>query len=170
MIVPGNKISRGLQCRMVVATPPFSRDSLGRRPKHAASIVERQRGMTILEITLAAGLLGILMTVSVRMLRVMGDRQRAGERRAAALQTVQAIAEQLENMPWDDLTASAADEIAVPETMAHHLPGAKLNVTVSEESEPVVAKRATLELRWNGPRGQPAAPVRLTTWAFPGAS
>jgi hypothetical protein len=123
--------------------------------------------MSLLEITLAAGLLGVLMTVSVQMLRVMGDRQRAAERRATALQAAQALAEQLENRPWDQLTANAADEISIPEVVARHLPGAKLSVTVTEESEPVVAKRVQLELQWNGPRGQPVAPIRLTTWSFP---
>lgn len=134
------------------------------------SMQRNKSGMSLLEITLAAGLLGVLMTVSVQMLRVMGDRQRAADRRAAALQTVQALAEQLENMPWDQLTASAADKIAIPDTISRYLPGAKLSVTVSEESEPVVAKRLTLELKWNGPRGQPVAPIRVTTWAFRNAS
>jgi hypothetical protein len=125
--------------------------------------------MSLLEITLAAGLLGILMTVSVQMLRVMGDRQRAAERRAAALQTVQALAETLGNMPWDELSDSAANEIAIPESMSKYLPGAKLSVTVNDESEPIVAKRVMLELHWNNPRGQSPAPVRLTTWVFPDA-
>jgi hypothetical protein len=122
--------------------------------------------MSLLEIMLAAGLLGVLMTVSVQMLRVMGDRQRAAERRAAALQTVQALAENLGNMPWDELSAAAAEKIAIPESMSRHLPGAKLNVTVNDESDPIVAKRVKLELHWNNPRGQSPAPVRLTTWVF----
>jgi len=126
-----------------------------------------RRGMSLLEITLAAGLLGILMTVSVQMLRVMGDRQRAAERRATALHTVQALTEQLSNLPWDQLTASGANELSIPETVSRYLPGAKLSATVREESEPVVAKRLTLELQWNGPRGQAATPVRLTVWSFP---
>jgi hypothetical protein len=125
--------------------------------------------MSLLEITLAAGLLGILMTVSVQMMRVMGDRHRAAERRAAALQTVESLAEMLGNMPWDELSTDAAEKIAIPESMSRHLPGAKLSVTVNDESEPVVAKRLMLELRWNNPRGQTPAPVRLTTWVFPDA-
>jgi hypothetical protein len=126
--------------------------------------------MSLLEITLAAGLLGVLMSVSVQMLRVMGDRQRAADRRAAALQTVQALAEQLENMPWDQLTASAADEIESPDAISRYLPGAKLSIKIDEEGEPVVAKRLKLELQWNGPTGQAVAPVQLTVWSFPDAS
>ena len=134
------------------------------RPK--LPVVQR-RAMTLLEITLAAGLLGVLMTVSIQMLRLMSDRQRAGERRAAALQTVDALAEQLGNMPWDGLTSAAADELTIPETMKRHLPGAVLRVTVVGETAPVTAKRLTIELNWDGPRGQAAAPVQLTSWAFP---
>jgi hypothetical protein len=123
--------------------------------------------MTLLEITVAAGLLGVLMTVSIQMLRVMGERQRAGERRAAALQAVEALTEQLGNLPWDELTSAAADELTIPETMKRHFPGAVLRATVVEENEPIVAKRVTIELKWDGPRGQAAAPVRLTTWSLP---
>jgi hypothetical protein len=122
--------------------------------------------MSLLEIMLAAGLLGILMTVSVQMMRVMGDRQRAAERRAAALQTVQALAETVGNMPWNELSADAAEKIAIPESMSKNLPGAKLNVTINDEREPIAAKRVMLELHWNNPRGQAPAPVRLTTWVF----
>ena len=135
------------------------------RPRHPMQRV----GMSVLEIMLAAGLLGILMTVSVQMLRVMGDRQRAAERRATALQTVQALAETLGNMPWDELSADAAARIAIPEATRRLLPGAKLSVSVNDESEPVVAKRVMLELGWNNPRGPNSAPVRLTTWVFPDA-
>ncbi len=157
---------------MIYALVPGPRPQLcdeppGRCPRHQS--VLWRGGMSLLEIMLAAGLLGILMTVSVQMLRVMGDRQRAAERRAAALQTVQALAETIGNMPWDELSASAADEIAIPEEMRRCLPGAKLRVTVNDENEPVVAKRVMLELRWNNPRGQTSAPLRLTTWAFPEA-
>ena len=155
---------------LVDAMPQIVRDSRGRRPRHFAFVVQRRRAMSLLEITLAAGLLGVLMSVSVQMLRVMGDRQRAADRRAAALQTVQALAEQLENMPWDQLTASAADEIASPDAISRYLPGAKLSIKIDEESEPVVAKRLKLELQWNGPTGQAVAPVQLTVWSFPDGS
>jgi hypothetical protein len=148
--------------RVMGAKLQFRRDLLGRCPRHFP-----RRGMSLLEVTLAAGLLGILMTVSVQMLRVMGDRQRAAERRIAALQTVQSLAEQIGNLRWDELTADAATVMEIPVAVARRLPGAQLRVTVREESEPIVAKRVMLELKWNGPRGQPVAPVRLTTWAFP---
>jgi prepilin-type N-terminal cleavage/methylation domain-containing protein len=128
----------------------------------------RRRGMSLLEIMLAAGLLGVLMTVSVQMMRVIGDRQRAAERRAAALQTVQALAEKLGNMPWDQLF-DVAEKIEIPQPMRRHLPGARFSVSVNKESEPTLAKRVIVELRWNNPRGQNSAPVRMTTWVFPDA-
>jgi type II secretory pathway pseudopilin PulG len=128
----------------------------------------RRRGTSLLEIMLAVGLLGVLMTVSVQMMRVIGDRQRAAERRAAALQTVQALAEKLGNMPWDQLF-DVAGKIEIPQPMRRHLPGARLSVSVNKESEPTLAKRVIVVLRWNNPRGQNSAPVRMTTWVFPDA-
>ena len=130
-------------------------------------IVSPRRATMLLEVTIAAALLGVLMTISVRMLHVMGDRQRAAECRAAALQTVQALAEQLTNLPWEELTAQAAELVEIPEAMKPKLPGGKIKVTVVEDTDPMIAKRVTLELQWTDPRGQPAAPVQLTIWAYP---
>jgi hypothetical protein len=110
----------------------------------------------------------MVMAVSVQMLRVMGDRQRAVERRNVALETVQALAEQLGNMPWDQLTHETAEQMRIPEAIARHLPGGEISVAILEESDPVVAKRMTLELR--GPHSQPVAPTRLTTWVYPDES
>jgi hypothetical protein len=126
--------------------------------------------MTLLEVAVAAGLLGIIMAVSVQMLRVMGDRQRAIERRSVAIETVQALAEQLGNTPWEQLTPEAAEQLQIPDAVVRHLPGGELRAAIYEESEPVVAKRVMLELRWKGPREQPVAPAQLTTWVYPDKS
>jgi hypothetical protein len=106
------------------------------------------------------------MMVALQMLRALGDHQRATQRRALALQTVQALAEQFGNLPWDQLTAQSAEEATVPAVAGVHLPGAKLAIEVQLEQEPLPAKRVTVALSWNGPGGQPSSPVRLTTWVY----
>ena len=83
------------------------------------------------------------------------------------MQAVQAAAEEVENIPWDQLTTEAANQIKIPTPLLPQLPGAKLAVVVSEESAPVANKRIQLVLTWNTRSGHSAAPIRFTAWAFP---
>jgi hypothetical protein len=125
-----------------------------------------RRAISLLEVVVAAAMLAVLMTIAAQMLQAVGQQQRATQRRALALQTVHALAEQFSNMPWDQLTAEAADEVNVPIVAQAHLPGAKLSVTIQEEQQPIAAKRVMVALAWNGPSGRFTGPVRLTTWVF----
>ena len=139
---------------------------LGSSRRRAPSLSTR-RAMSLLEITIAAALLAALMTVSVQMIRALGGQQRSVERRALAMRTVQALAEQIGNTPWEELTAESAGLVEIPTVVATHLPESKLTVALEEEQEPIAAKRVTVQLQWNGPGGQPTGPARLTTWVFP---
>ena len=130
-------------------------------------LLKRPGGITLLEMTVAAGILAVLISTSVQMIRVVSAQQRAAERRAVAMQTVQALAEQLGNLPWDELTPQSTEQITIPAVLAAYLPGAKLAVTLNGETEDIAAKRVAIELTWKAPNGQPAGPVRLTTWSFP---
>jgi hypothetical protein len=123
--------------------------------------------MTLFEVSAAAAMLAVLMTISVQMLRAVGDQQRATEQRAMALTTIQALSEQIGNIPWDELTTEAVSKIEIPAEVAPHLPQAKLSVAIHYEHEPVAAKRVAISLEWKRPNGRVTAPTRLTTWAFP---
>jgi hypothetical protein len=136
-------------------------------PIIARPVAVRRRGVTLVEVTVAAGLLAVLLGVSGQFLRVLSSQQRAAERRVVALQAVQAVAEALGNLPAEKLTTEAARQVAIPEGLAPYLPGGQLAVAVADENDPVAAKRVSIELSWNGPHGQPAGPVRLTTWVYP---
>jgi hypothetical protein len=129
--------------------------------------LSRRSAMSLLEITIAAALLTALMIVSTQLIRALGGNQQALERRALAMRTVQALAEQIGNTPWAALSSESVGLIEIPADVTSFLPNAKLNLALDEEHEPVVAKRVSLELQWNGSTGQPAGPARLTTWIFP---
>ena len=142
---------------------------LCRPRKDRVQVPVSRRAMTLLEVTVAAALLAVLLTTSAQLLRALKGQQRAAERRAVALQTVQALSERINNMPWDEVTPEAVRGVEIPSEIAPHLPGAELVVAVVDEQEPIAAKRISMELKWNGPGGQPARPARLTTWVFPEA-
>ena len=126
-----------------------------------------RRAFTLLEVIIAAAMLAVLLTASVQMLRALSIHQRASERRAVALEAVQAVADQVANFPWEQLTAESAKKVTIPKQLAGYLPGAKLSVSLDKEPTPTESRRIHIDLTWNGADGQAVAPVRLTSWAFP---
>ena len=127
----------------------------------------QRRGLTIIEVTAAAAMLAVLLACSVQVMRALANQQRAAARRVMALQTVQAVTEELANVPWDQLTPDTASKLTIPEAAKLHLLGAALSATVADDDEPIESKRLSVELRWQTPSGQPSAPLRLTTWVYP---
>jgi hypothetical protein len=126
-----------------------------------------RRAFTLLEVVIAAGMLAMLLTTSVQMLRALSLYQRGSERRAIALQAVQAVSDQIANTPWDQLTTESAKKATIPKQLDSYLPAAKLSISLEDETTPTASRRIHVDLTWNGPDGQSLAPVRLTTWAFP---
>jgi len=126
-----------------------------------------RRAFTLVEVIIAATMLVVLLTTSVQMLRALSNHERASERRIIALEVVQAVADQIANIPWNELTTESAKNVSVPKSLNGYLPDAKLTVSLDEEASPAISKRIHIDLTWNGPDGQAVAPVRLTSWVFP---
>jgi hypothetical protein len=124
-------------------------------------------GSTLLEVIMASAMLAVLLATMLQMLRATNNHQRSNERRVIALQAVQAVADQVANIPWEQLTAESAKQVTIPRPLQSYLPGSTLAITVDEEPAPAAAKRIHVELAWNSADGKPGAPVRLTSWAFP---
>jgi hypothetical protein len=133
--------------------------------KHRIGIVHRT-GLTVMELTISVAVLAVLLATAMRMISVTSSQIRSSERRLIALQTVQAISEQIGNIPWDNLPTEAANQIPLPESTTKHLPDAELKVAVEDETDPI-AKRVTVELTWSGTGGDHNGPVRMTSWVFP---
>src|SRR4051812_18349471 len=142
---------------------PSNHSTFGNLNMHA-----RFRGaFTLLEVVIAAGMLAMLLTTSVQMLRALSIYQRGSEHRAVALEAVQAVSDQIANTPWDQLTAESAKKVTIPKQLESYLPGAKLSVSLENEATPTASRRIYVDLSWKGPDGQLSAPVRLTSWVFP---
>jgi hypothetical protein len=118
------------------------------------------------ELTIAIAAFGILLATSMKMVVLLSHQSRADEQRHVAIQSVQAVLEQVENIPWEQLTVDAAKRVPIPEVAASRLEGAKLNLDVTDEPS-LSAKRVVAELDWNGPGGERTKPIRLVAWVFP---
>jgi hypothetical protein len=126
-----------------------------------------RRGFTVIEATIAAAMLAMLLASSMQMVRLVSAYQRTADRRIIALEAVQSVSDQIANIPWDKLTAASATTVSIPKPLQPYLPAPALRISLSEEATPVPSKQLRVELAWRGSDGQPVAPVRLTTWIYP---
>ncbi|MBI5760767.1 MAG: prepilin-type N-terminal cleavage/methylation domain-containing protein [Planctomycetales bacterium] len=135
-----------------------SRERMVRRPN--------RRGFSMMEIIVAAGLLGVVVLVTVPSLRwVSAGRRDAAQRQLAS----QELANVMERLLARESSALTPEGVATEELSAEakaHLPGGalKVAVTVTDDSPP--SKRVTAELRWNDATGQSMVPIRLTAWKY----
>lgn len=127
----------------------------------------RRRGYVLLEVAMAVVLLLAAMALAVRLVYLVGLEQRAGDRRAWALQTVANLAERAESEPFDAVTRDRLLVLAKSLGAADRLPSAEWSTEVSDTQVGATsAKRLRLRLRWKGTKGEWDAPARLTTWIY----
>jgi prepilin-type N-terminal cleavage/methylation domain-containing protein len=124
------------------------------------------RGFTILEMIVAMLLLGTAMAIVVPTLAWMGVQNRLSLQRQEAIQGLNNLMDELTSRPYVELTPEAAGKIELSEALKRQLPGAKLNVEITE-AQPN-AKRIQVQLAWNQQNGGALAPVRLTAWVHSG--
>jgi hypothetical protein len=129
---------------------------------------DRRSGITLFEVVIAVAAFGILLATCVKMMVLLSRQSRADDERNIAIQSVQAVLEQVENSHWDQLTQETANQVPLPEAATARLKDAKLTLTVSDEPS-LSAKRISAALDWQAPDGDRSRPVRLVAWVFPDA-
>jgi len=141
-----------------------SPDLMTHRLQHAGLRV--RRGFTLMEVIVAAGVIGALFLVTIpllsqiRTVRQEAERRMiAGEETANLMEAVAALARQgpLTDAALDGLTLSSA---------AERLPDASLEVERAPAEAPFSAQRVTVRVAWTSETGRPADPIALTAW-FP---
>ena len=115
---------------------------------------------------MAAVLLMIAMTLTVKVLGLVALERRASERRQRALFEVANVMERITAYPFDEVTSELAGRLTLSAPARHSLPDSELAVDVAapEPGQGRLAKRIAIKLRWRGPDGEWVAPVRLTSW------
>lgn len=131
-----------------------------------ASNFKLRRGSLLVELSMAAALLMVAMTLTIKVLGLVAHERRASERRQRALVEVANVMEQITAYPFDKVTPELGGQIKLSETAQQALPGAELAVDVgaSTPGQGRSAKRIGVRLRWRGPGGELVTPVRLTSW------
>ncbi|HEV3203002.1 MAG TPA: type II secretion system protein [Gemmataceae bacterium] len=122
----------------------------------------RQRAFTILEITIALGILAIVVVIVAQLgFQSLRDRWRNAARHQA-LELAANILEAARACPWESLTPQWAAEQRLPEHADQHLHEGRLIVRVEPGPEGPNIKRVTVAIHWTQDENKPARPVELT--------
>ena len=124
----------------------------------------RRSGFSLIELTVAGGLLIVAMTVTVQVVGWVARERLAVERRERALLEAENLMERALALPWDGLTAESAGRLMVSESTARLLRRPTLELAVTPYDDAPARKRVSVSLRWLDRAGQPEAPVRLVAW------
>ncbi len=126
----------------------------------------RRRGSLLVEVAMAAVLLMIAMTLTVKVIGLVALERRASERRQRALVEVANVMERITAYPFDEVTPELAGRLTLSPPARQSLADSELAVDVagSEPGQGRSAKRIAIKLRWRGHDGEWVAPVRLTSW------
>jgi hypothetical protein len=132
----------------------------------ASSTVSHRRGSLLAEMAMAAVLLMIAMTLTVKMLGFVALERRASERRQRAVIEVANLMETITAFPFDQVTPDLARRTALSPGARQSLPDSELSIDVAA-TQPGAGrsgKRIAIALRWRGRSGEWESPVRLTSW------
>ena len=123
--------------------------------------MRRRKGFSLLELVVAAIVLGAILAVVLKFYAAMAAREVAVRHRDVAAREAANVLERLWQWPWDQLTAEKARDLRLCEEAEQALPGAELAVEISQPAQEPDAKRIAVEIRWPERPDEPPAPVRL---------
>jgi len=128
---------------------------IGHKSKYTAA------GFTVLEITLALGVLLVAMVLVAQVgFQSMRDRSRNAARHQAE-ELAANVLEEARACSWDALTPEWAAGQRLPESGAERLVDGRLTVRVAPEADRPHLKRVTVTIAWTQDGNKPARPVEL---------
>lgn len=125
-----------------------------------------RRATTLLEITAAGAILGVLLIVCAQMLSRTAVQQQAISNRRAALQMVSNAMERVYALPWDDLDATNTKTIARTVVEQGMLRGGRLDVTVDEPETTPASRRIIATVIWSEGSDEVERKQQLTAWRY----
>jgi type II secretory pathway pseudopilin PulG len=122
--------------------------------------------MTLLETSVALGLAGALLAISMQMFTVAARQQASEERRRAAVREAANAVERLGTVAYDDLTPERLDRLGAALALEDTLPGATLKFDVEPAEGPPAGKRIVVTVGWTDTGGPIPPPVTLVRWRY----
>jgi prepilin-type N-terminal cleavage/methylation domain-containing protein len=126
----------------------------------------RRKGFSLLELVVAAIVLGTILAVVLKFYAAMVAGELAARHRETAAREAANALERLWQAPYEQLTAEKVRQSRLGEEVREGLPGGELAVEISEPDKEPGAKRIVVEVRWRERPNAPPAPVRLVAWRY----
>lgn len=124
--------------------------------------------MSLLEVTIAGVLLGVLLTVCLQLMGASAAGRRAVEARQTALVEASNVMERLSAQPWETLAAEKSPPVELSAWAKKSLPGGRLDVEVTPSGQTPEARRIAVAVQWQDAAGRLQRPVRLVAWRYRG--
>ena len=140
------------------------RPSDSHRP--APSAPRMRCGASLIELTVAAMVMGTVFALLGPMLTSIREERRLAGERQLGVSELANCAERLALRPWSEVTTAGLANLELTEAASRTLSDPQLSVTVVEESEPP-ARRVTLEVTWRDRGERRVQPLRLVVWRYP---
>src|SRR5262245_37580870 len=126
----------------------------------------KQRGMTLVELSVSLVVLGVAMAALVQLVGLAASQRRAMAQRRIALQEVANQAERIALLAWSETAPDKLTSWQPSAELSEVLPAAQCTIAVSQEPATPSARRIRLEVAWTNSVGQPVEPVGLSVWRF----
>jgi hypothetical protein len=128
--------------------------------------IRPKRGMAIIEVAAASGVLLGLMAITAGVFALTQHGRRAAERRNWALTEASNCLERLSSVPWSELSPQRAGaETLSPSAREVLGPTATMVAKIEDVAVEPASRKIDVEIRWTND-GRPAPAVRLTTWRY----
>ena len=146
---------------------PFSKRARAIDARFLKGAANDRPGFTLLELTVAAGLLGVLFLVTIPLLARVRDTREETQRRFLAQQEAANVMERLSlRAALGTIEDALARDVPVSPEAAAMLPQAKVSVSRTEQADEAGNLRVTVAVSWLSETGEHASPVSLDAW-FP---
>src|SRR5262245_40509808 len=124
----------------------------------------KQRGMTLVELSVSLVVLGVAMAALVQLVGLAASQRRAMAQRRIALQEVANQAERIALLPWAETAPDKLTSWQPSAELAGVLPAATCRVVISDEAGTPRSRKIRLEVAWTNAGGAAVDPVTLTVW------
>ncbi len=126
-----------------------------------------RRGVSLIEMTVAAAILAAVATATIRMWMSVQHQQRQTARRLQALQIADNLMEQATAIQFQHLDSGRLQRIRLPQAAWNLLPSPALQWSLLEHRHVPAAKRIRLTVSWNS-RTSPSrrSAIGLTSWLY----
>lgn len=126
----------------------------------------RRSGFTVMELTVATIMLGMILAVTVKFVTAMSARRLAVEHEQAAIREAGNVMERLASRPWDQLSPESVRDLQLSDEARQTLPGAELQVRLATPEKEGDPKQIAVEIRWPERSDGPPRTVRVAAWKY----